>query len=265
MPFTPSHAVVALPFVRTRLVPAAVAVGAMTPDLPLFARGMWPDYSMTHDPSWVAPTTVLALVLLLAWRCLLRPAARELSPRVIADRLPIAWDAGFRAGLRETFSGGPVAWVLLVVSLAIGVLSHILWDLFTHEGRLGVELLPALEQQWGPLAGVKWLQYASGAFGLIVLAVYGIVWWSRRGSTAARHALPSPVRVVWWLSLPIGLVVAAVVAVASSAADGAVITPTALVYAVLTRVAAVWAVATLLLALIVQLRRAHQNRVFPRT
>ena len=33
MPFTPSHAVVALPFIRSPLVPAAIAVGAMTPDL----------------------------------------------------------------------------------------------------------------------------------------------------------------------------------------------------------------------------------------
>ena len=40
MPFTPSHAVVALPFLRTPLVPAAIAVGAMTPDLPLFVRGI---------------------------------------------------------------------------------------------------------------------------------------------------------------------------------------------------------------------------------
>lgn len=39
MPFTPSHAIVALPFVRSPLAPAAVAVGAMAPDLPLFTRG----------------------------------------------------------------------------------------------------------------------------------------------------------------------------------------------------------------------------------
>ena len=38
MPLTPSHAVVALPFVRTPLLPAAIAVGAMAPDLPLFLR-----------------------------------------------------------------------------------------------------------------------------------------------------------------------------------------------------------------------------------
>ncbi len=48
MPFTPSHAVVALPFVRTPLLPAAIAIGAMTPDLPLFLRGTPLSYQATH-------------------------------------------------------------------------------------------------------------------------------------------------------------------------------------------------------------------------
>lgn len=264
MPFTPSHAVVALPFVRTRLVPAAVAIGAMTPDLPLFFRGMWPDYSTTHDPVWIVPTAMLGLVLLLVWRCVLRPAARELSPRSIADRLPVAWDAGFRAGVRETFAGGPVAWLLLFASLALGVLTHIAWDLLTHEGRLGVQLLPVLEQQWGPLPGVKWLQYGSGLFGLIVLGVFGVVWWSRRKTETARRAFPDAVRIVWWLSLPVALVVAAVIALAVSSAAGTPMSPTAVVYAVLTRVAAVWTIATVVLAVMVSLRRRRDFRVFPR-
>lgn len=255
MPFTPSHAVVALPFARTRLVPAAIAIGAMTPDLPLFLRGMWPDYSMTHDPAWIILTTAVALALLLIWRCLLRPAARELAPRIIADRLPVEWDAGFRAGVRETLAGGPVSLVWLVASLALGVLTHIVWDLFTHEGRLGVELMPFLEAQWGPFAGIKWLQYGSGAFGLIVLAVFGARWWARRGSEPTPRVLPDVIRFAWWVSLPLGLVAAAVIAVAVTASSGDAISPTALVYAVLTRVAAVWALVTVLLALAVQLRR----------
>ena len=264
MPFTLSHAVVALPFARTRLVPAAIAIGAMTPDLPLFARGVWPDYSMTHDPAWLPVTTVLALVLFLVWRCVLRPAVRELSPRVIADRLPDRWDAGFRDGLRESFRGGAGAVVWLIVSLALGVLTHIAWDLFTHEGRLGVELMPFLDQQWGPLPGVKWLQHASSAFGLLVLAAYGVVWLSRRGSTPVRRVLPHTVRVIWWVSLPAALLIAATIAVVLTASAGTVITPTALIYGILTRVAAAWAVVSVLLALTVQVRRRSQIRGIPR-
>ena len=93
MPFTPSHAVIALPFVRTPLVPAAIAVGAMAPDIPLFLRGMPLHYGLTHSLAWLPLTVAVALVLLLIWRCVLRPAVRELSPRRLADRLPSAWDA----------------------------------------------------------------------------------------------------------------------------------------------------------------------------
>ena len=86
MPFTPSHAVVALPFVRTPLLPAAVAVGAMTPDLPLFLRGTPLSYQATHTNLLLSG--LLALALLVLWYGLLRPAVRELSPDVLARRLP---------------------------------------------------------------------------------------------------------------------------------------------------------------------------------
>ena len=150
MPFTPSHAVVALPFVRTPLVPAAIAIGAMAPDLPLFVRGLPLHYGLTHDFAWLPVTVVLALVLLLVWRCVLRPAARELSPRMAGRAAAAGVGCGRRRraardvrdrAVREPAARG--AWrgrgmLLLVVSLAIGIVSHIVWDLFTHEGRWGV-------------------------------------------------------------------------------------------------------------------------------
>ena len=91
MPFTPAHAVVALPFVRTPLVPAAIAIGAMTPDIPLFFR-TWPPYDLTH--SWLGVVTidlVLAFALLLVWRLVLRPAVIPLTPRWFALRWPREW------------------------------------------------------------------------------------------------------------------------------------------------------------------------------
>lgn len=260
MPFTVSHAVVALPFVRTPLVPAAIAIGAMTPDLPLFLRGIVPPYAVTHDLAWLPVTVVMAFVLLLVWRCILRPATRELTPRVVADRLPDGWDAGARAAARETLSGGVrgIAW--LVLSLTIGVVTHVVWDFFTHEGRAGEALLPALEQQWGPLLGVKWLQYGSGVLGLAGLAAFGLWWWSRRAATPVRRVLPDAVRVAWWLSLPAALIVASIVALAVAGGFDAGYTPTHLIYGVLVKVAAAWGAATLVLALAVQARSVAMRR-----
>ncbi|CAN5519391.1 hypothetical protein BH10ACT5_BH10ACT5_06380 [soil metagenome] len=215
MPFTPSHAVVALPFLRTPLVPAAIAVGAMAPDLPLFLRGMPLHYGRTHSLEWLPLTILVALGLLLMWRCALRPVVRELSPSLLAERLPSGWDAGAAVSLRETFAitGSPprVSWrgiLLLLTSLAIGIVSHVVWDLFTHEGRWGVQAVPALDELWGPLTGFKWLQHGSSLIGLVVLAVWAILWLRRRRPVAVARLVPDAVRWAWWLSLPVILLAA---------------------------------------------------------
>jgi hypothetical protein len=267
MPFTPSHAVVALPFVRTPLVPAAIAVGAMTPDLPLFVRGLPLQYGVTHSFAWLPATMAVALALLLVWRCVLRPGARELSPRWLADRLPGEWDAGARAALGETFAGRPherpgVRGVLLLVgSLAIGVVSHIVWDLFTHEGRWGSSVLPSLDAQWGPLPGYKWLQHGSSVIGLVILGVYALVWLARRGVEASiPRILPSWVRWCWWLSLPVVLLAAWGWGYAAFGPFDSDFTPAHLGYRVLPPACAVWGAATLAVCIAVQAVRARRSR-----
>jgi hypothetical protein len=275
MPFTPSHAVVALPFVRTPLVPAAVAVGAMAPDLPLFVRASPLGYGRTHDPAWIAATVLLALGLLLVWRCVLRPAVRELAPAPLGDRLPAEWDAGAAAALRSTFTqshgGGrgersarrsPVLPVLLLLaSLAVGVASHIAWDLFTHEGRWGTTAFPALEAGWGPLPGYKWLQHGSSVVGLVILAVWGGLWLARRPVAASvPRILPPIVRWIWWLSLPTVLAVAWLSGLAAMGPFDEAFTPQHLAYRVLPPACAVWGMLTIALAVTVQVMRGLRSR-----
>ncbi len=208
MPFTPSHAVVALPFVRTPLVPAAIAIGAMTPDLPLFLRGTGLSYAFTHQPTNIVWTALIAFALLLVWRVVLRPALVALAPDALAVRLPEEWrTTGPSAALgvvapRRRF--GDV--VLLAVSLLIGVLSHIVWDLFTHEGRWGVDAVPLLQQSWGPLSGYKWLQHGSSMLGLLILAVYALVWLRGREIAHPSRRLPAWLRWGWYLTLPAFLI-----------------------------------------------------------
>lgn len=222
MPFTPSHAVVALPFVRTPLVPAAIAVGAMAPDLPLFLRLGTRGSSMTHSFAWVPLTVILALGLLLVWRLVLRPAARELLPDPVARRLPTAWEQPASATLRETFVGPKPgrAWATagaLLVSLLLGVLSHLVWDGFTHEDRFGSDLIPVIGRTWGDIAGTVWLQNASSGFGLLVLAACALVWF-RRASVGERphRRLPRSLRGAVWIALPVLLAVATVIGVVIS-------------------------------------------------
>jgi len=270
MPFTPSHAVVALPFIRTPLVPAAIAIGAMTPDLPLFLRGTPLTYQMTHVHPLL--TALIAFVLLVLWYALVRPAVRELSPAAIARRLPEVWDSTGRAAWESVHAPRPGAqarvWrepstfpILVALSLFLGVLSHIAWDAFTHEGRWGTRLIPALGEPWGPLLGYKWLQHGSSVTALVVLAIWGARWLARRVPAASvPRRLPAGVRVAWWASLPV--ILAAAWAIGLAAYGPLTVTWTAqhLAYRVLPVACAVWGIITVALCVVIVVRRTRTAR-----
>lgn len=265
MPFTPSHAIVALPFVRTPLVPAAIAIGAMTPDISLFLRNVGLDYGFLHDPPNLVWTTLLALVLFLLWRVLLRPAAPELLPTWVAVRLPAGWGVrGLRAATealsrddrRRYGAWRPLYPFLLVFSTMLGVLSHIFWDAFTHESRWGVELLPALADGWGPFDGYKWLQYGSSALGLLGLAIWAALWLRRATPRSdAPGSLPAALRIAWWASLPVILIAAWVGGLLAFGPLSADFTVQHLAYRVLPPACAVWGVLTLILCVVLAVRR----------
>jgi hypothetical protein len=249
MPFTPSHAVVALPFVRTPLVPAAIAIGAMTPDLPLFLRGAGLSYGFTHQPTNVVWTALTAFVLLLVWRVVLRPALVALAPDALAPRLPEEWRiTGPSTALNVIVPRRKLGdLVLLAVSLVIGVLSHIVWDLFTHEGRWGVDAVPLLQQSWGPLLGYKWLQHGSSAIGLLILAVYAVLWLRRREAVRRPRPIPVWLRWAWYLSLPVVLIAAWVLGLAVHGPLTETFTLQHLAYRTLPAAAGLWGAMTVLL------------------
>ncbi|MGF3056008.1 DUF4184 family protein [Microbacterium sp. YY-01] len=194
MPFTPSHAIVALPWVKSRVPTAAIAVGAMTPDLPLFTLH-WPvSYGVTHDVRWLPVTLVLAAVLLCVWWGVIRPAVRGLVPRWVAVRLPREWDASARASLRSNWRGPRRVVAVLLAALA-GILSHIVWDSFTHVGRAATHIFPALAEPWGLLPGYKWLQHSSSVLGLVVLIIF-VAGWLRRRPQQPTVWTPSTLRIM---------------------------------------------------------------------
>ena len=191
MPFTVSHVVAVLPFTGPRLRrwfdPAALVIGAMIPDLALF----WPDalkYSWSHDLPF-GPLTydlALGLVVYLAWSLVLRRPLGDLAPAALRGRLPEA------RPFRMT-PWGPVA-----LSIVLGAYTHVLWDTFTHENRLGSQWLPVLDATVGPLAVYKWLQYGSGLFGLIVLGWWLARWWRRTPERPVPATAPETLRRLSW-------------------------------------------------------------------
>ncbi|TGO06429.1 DUF4184 family protein [Serinibacter arcticus] len=202
MPFTVSHAVVALPLRRTALPASAVAVGAMTPDLRLFVP-FAPLYSTTHSLAWLPVTTLLAGALWLAWRVVVLPAASDLSP---------SWCAARYAGSSATGATASPARrrLLATAALALGVLTHVVWDAFTHHGRWGVALAPVLDDRVRGVPLYAWFQDLSGVLGLLVLAVW---FWRRprrrldRGSRERTAALRRATAVAVLGALVAGVVV----------------------------------------------------------
>lgn len=186
MPFTLSHPAAVLPFVRRPFSAAALVAGAVAPDLPYFARSTpvpvsaqsWyePFMNATTSHTLAGALTVSLPYALALYGFLLvarRPVA-GLVPAVVAG-FPGPGDArgGPRGAGRLLARTG---WVL--VSLVLGIATHLVWDSFTHGDGYVVTHVPFLS---APLAGdLTWaraLQHVSTVAGLVIIGIY---LWRRR-------------------------------------------------------------------------------------
>lgn len=174
MPFTPSHAVVALVFRNSPIPASAVAVGAVVPDLGLYLPVTRARESTHSLLGIVTVDLLLGAVGLLLWTVLLAPAWRDLSPWIVRARLkpPAAPPRDVRA---------IATWLLLAATgLVTGSATHVLWDGFTHAGGPFVAAIPFLQAEFGPFTGYKWAQYGSGVLGLLGLGIAAGVWYIGR-------------------------------------------------------------------------------------
>ncbi|WP_380169484.1 DUF4184 family protein [Jannaschia sp. R86511] len=201
MPFTLAHPAAVLPLMRGPLVPTALVAGAVSPDLPYFLRATgipvtaqsWyeplTNATTTHSlPGLLTVAVPLALLLHLGLRAALAPLA-TLGPAPAHAAAAGARSRGGRPGLGRGVA--VVGWVAL--SLVLGVLTHVVWDSFTHGDGWVVQQVPALSDPvLGRLTWARALQHASTVVGLSVLLVH---LWRRRGrllprpGTAARARL----------------------------------------------------------------------------
>lgn len=202
MPFTLSHPAAVLPLLRHPFVPAALVCGALAPDAPYFldATGVPVSAESWYEPFLNATTShtlsgltvsgTFALALLALYWLVRRPVLAllpaRLSPARTTDRAATA-----RGGhvLRRT------GWLLL--SVLIGILTHLLWDAFTHYDGYFVTHLGFLRAHLaGDLTVARAVQHLSTVGGLIAIAVY---LWSRPrrpspGGPVGSPTLPAPAR-----------------------------------------------------------------------
>lgn len=213
MPFTLAHPAAVLPLVRRPFVGLALVCGAMAPDVPYYLRAMrlpvtaqsWyeplTNATTTHSPAGLVLVTLpLALMLYL----LLLAAAPPLA------RLVDAPDDGPPRRAVASLNV-PAHWWWVLVSLVIGLLTHLLWDSATSSGGFLSAWFPGLES--AAFAGLSWIDvlgHASTVAGLALVAVW--MWRRRRALTGAaprRRLLAVVAAVVLLAGLGGGAVVAA--------------------------------------------------------
>jgi hypothetical protein len=195
-----------LPFGRSRLFPAALAIGAMVPDL-FFYLPFGPPREYTHSLEGALLVDLpITILLFLLWHVALRAPIVDFLPRWVRERLAKdEWMPHHHGGWLR-FLG------LLLASAGIGIATHLAWDMFTHDGWF-VWQVPLLQQHVGPLPVSKWLQHLSTVGGALIVMAY-VVWWRRRtpAATPAPSPLTTPLRVGGVvLTLGVGLVVALIV------------------------------------------------------
>lgn len=164
MPFTLSHTVAIVPFLRwRRLDGPALAIGSMAPDFGYFLHCF--DFAARcHTASgallWGLPGGFLVWWLV----------------RFLAGPLTVLLPQPERSALYQALAARRLSasgLLGVVLSLALGIATHNFWDSFTHRTGWMVQHLPVLREPW-PIC--RALQYASSVFGLALLAWYYFRW-----------------------------------------------------------------------------------------
>ena len=212
MPYAFAHPVAVIPLHKAlgrASVPSALAIGSVIPDawyfIPLVTR---PD---SHGALglflFCLPAGLLAY---LAYHIVFKAPLLALLPAALAGRLRAFTAAGVPRA----------AWAAVLLSLALGSLTHLLWDAFTHHGRLS-RVWPVLEMEIMRIGGhevvlFQLLQHASTLLGAAVL-----VWWVARKLRSVKpvHARAVPGRER--IALLALLVAVPVVAFAATVSAGA--------------------------------------------
>ncbi|MHC2186884.1 hypothetical protein ACVLV4_002551 [Rathayibacter agropyri] len=190
VPFTPSHAVVALAFSNGRIPAAAVAIGAMVPDVGLYLPLGAANVSTHSLLDVVTGDLLLGLLVLILWSSLVAPAWRDLAPARVRSRFRPRCPppSGMRARMRLA--------VLAAVGIVIGAASHVLGDGFTRRGGLFVSAVPMLRQQLGPFVGYEWAECGGDMLGLLGLGIGATAWYVGRRPQPLEPDGRQPARVV---------------------------------------------------------------------
>lgn len=194
MPFTLSHAAAVLPAVRTdgtgrgALVPAVLVAGSFSPDMTYYVASVLPEAmefgDVTHSfPGVFTVDVVVAWALVGLWLLLREPLVALLPVRRQGGPATLLRCGAPRTRVRPSLAA---RWY---VSAALGALTHVVWDAFTHLDRWGTRLFPVLGEEIAGSPLYWYLQYGGSALAAVVIAAFVAVA-LRRSPAAAPVGVP---------------------------------------------------------------------------
>lgn len=199
MPFTLSHPAVAAflkPwFKRGHLSVTGIVIGSMAPDFEYFLHmKMLGEFGHTFFGVFLLDLPIAILVALL-FHLYIRDVLIENLPYGLSRRF---W--GFRH--KPWWNGTKQQSVVILISILIGILTHIVWDAFTHKTGFMVKQLPILQDVISishyQIQVYKVLQHSSSLFGL---ALIGWIVYRLKVDSVQVAIAPFYKRCQYWLSI----------------------------------------------------------------
>ena len=184
MPFTVAHAAAVLPFRKLKLVWSAFIIGSMAPDFP-YIVGNVKYRDLGHFwPGVLYFTLPVSLAVLWLFHNVFKRPVIGLMPSGMQVRLRLQAGAFRFGGARRFF--------LIVVSIALGIASHLLWDSFTHSQTWAWREFPWLQQRiyvpgLGTVPSFAVAQYGSTFAGIFALVLWTWFWY--RGARPAPQSI----------------------------------------------------------------------------
>lgn len=168
MPFTFSHPAIVMPF-RKWLSVSGLIIGSMSPNFEYFFKMKISNlYGHSFDGIFYFDLTASILVAFIFHNLIRNQLILNLPP-VLNSRfnecIKFNWNQYFIKN-----------WIKVITSILIGIVSHILWDSFTHETGYFVEKISVLKMLLNNIPVYKILQHSSTLIGIsyIIYFIYNL-------------------------------------------------------------------------------------------
>lgn len=163
MPFTFSHPGIVLPFLKNnRLSATGLIMGAMCPDFEYFIR-MKVQSTISHTFSGLLLFNLpIGLLVAILFHQIIKASLIDNCPDFIRKRLSVLRNSNWMDYLKQNL-------FKVLISIVLGAISHIVWDLFTHETGYFVREMPFLQQKTGDIPYYKIAQHLSSLLGMVLI------------------------------------------------------------------------------------------------